>query len=182
VNALSKDFEVTSWRDGRFRRARFQRGILQKDDKGKDAGEASGTFVRFTPDPEIFPTYQWNEEFLEHRLRYYAFLNAGLTLVFGSKRYRSREGLADLLRHELGEETPLYDIVHCRGEQLEFAFTHTTNYGETWYSFVNGQYTNDGGTHQSAFREGVLKGVNEYARQSFAGEDVRDGIVGAVAI
>ncbi|MGH0028221.1 MAG: DNA topoisomerase IV subunit B [Myxococcota bacterium] len=182
VNALSSDFEVVSWRDGRYRRARFERGVIQQDKKGREPGEANGTWVRFTPDPEIFPAYRWNEEFLEHRLRYYAFLNAGLSIVYGGKRFRSKDGLADLLAHEMGDETPLYDVVHHRGDQLEFAFTHTTNYGESYYSFVNGQYTNDGGTHQSAFREGVLKGVNEYARQSFAGEDVRDGIVGAVAV
>ena len=182
VNALSQEFEVRSWRDGRFRRALFRRGVLQKDEKGRADGEASGTWVRFTPDPEIFPSYAWNDEFLAHRLRYYAFLNSGLSLLYGGERFRSRDGLADLLLHEMGEETPLYGVIHCRQEQLEFAFTHTTNYGESYYSFVNGQYTNDGGTHQSAFREGVLKGVNEYGRQSFAGEDVRDGMVGAVAI
>jgi topoisomerase-4 subunit B len=182
VNALSSEFEVESWRDGRSRRARFQRGALVEDRKGKGGAEATGTRVRFTPDPEIFGRYAWNEEFIEHRLLYYAYLNAGLSVHYGGKRFLSRGGLADLLAHEIGEETPLYDVVHCRGEQLEFAFTHTGNYGETYYSFVNGQYTNDGGTHQSAFREGVLKGVNEFASRSFAGEDVRDGIVGAVAV
>jgi topoisomerase-4 subunit B len=182
VNALSSDFEVTSWRDGRFRRARFERGVIREDEKGRDVKAPAGTWVRFAPDPEIFPGFQWNEEFVEDRLRYYAFLNAGLTLHYAGKRFQSKAGLADLLAHEMGEEPPLYDVVHCRQEQLEFAFTHTTNYGESYYSFVNGQYTNDGGTHQSAFREGVLKGVNEFAKQSFVGEDVRDGIVGAVAV
>jgi topoisomerase-4 subunit B len=182
VNALSSDFEVTSWRDGRFRRAAFERGRLVGEKKGRDADTTSGTFVRFTPDPEIFGDYAWNDEFFAHRLRYYAYLNAGLTLEYGGRRFHSKEGLADLLSHEIGDETPLYSAVHHRGERLEFAFTHTINYGETWYSFVNGQYTNDGGTHQSAFREGILKGVNEFAKQSFAGEDVRDGIVGAVTI
>jgi topoisomerase-4 subunit B len=182
VNALSSDFEVTSWRDGRFRRAVFERGRLVDDAKGRDAGAPSGTYVRFTPDPEIFGAYSWNEEFFAHRLRYYAYLNAGLTLEYGDRRFHSRGGLADLLADEIGGEPPLYAAVHHRGDRLEFAFTHTTNYGETWYSFVNGQYTNDGGTHQSAFREGILKGVNEFAKQGFAGEDVRDGIVGAVAV
>jgi topoisomerase-4 subunit B len=182
VNALSSDFEVTSWRDGRFGTARFQRGILEGEKKGRDASAPSGTLVRFTPDPQIFPDYSWNEEFVEERLRYYAFLNAGLTLVYREKRFQSRGGLADLLVHEMGDEAPLYEIVHCRKDQLEFAFSHTGNYGESYFSFVNGQYTNDGGTHQSAFREGVLKGLNEYAKESFSGEDVRDGIVGAVAV
>ena len=182
VNALSSSFEVTTWREGRFRRARFERGLLKDDKKGRDAGVPNGTEVRFTPDTEIFKRYAWNEEFVENRLRYYAYLNAGLVLEHGGKRYHSKEGLADLLAHEMGAETPLYETMHFRGDLLEFAFTHTHNYGETWYSFVNGQYTNDGGTHLSAFREGLLKGVNEFARQSFAGEDVRDGIVGAVAV
>jgi len=182
VNALSSDFEVQSWRDGRTRRARFSRGTIQGEKKGRDAETRSGTWVRFTPDREIFPTYAWNEEFLEHRLRHYAFLNAGLTLVYGDKRFHSKGGLADLLAHEMGDEPPLYDMLHCRKERLEIAFTHTGNYGESYFSFVNGQYTNDGGTHQSAFREGVLKGVNDFAKQSFSGEDVRDGIVGAVAL
>jgi DNA gyrase/topoisomerase IV subunit B len=182
VNALSDHFEVTSFREGRFRRATFSQGRIESDKKGKDAEAPDGTLVRFTPDPEIFKRYDWNEEFIEQRLRYYSFLNSGLTLCYGGARYRSTRGLADLLEFEIGDEPPLYEAVHFRGEQLEFAFTHTNAYGETYFSFVNGQYTNDGGTHQSAFREGLLKGVNEYAKKSFAGEDVRDGIVGAVAI
>ena len=182
VNALSGDFEVTSWRDGRFRTARFQRGVLDVEKKGRDPATSPGTLVRFTPDREIFPDYAWNEEFIEERLRYYAFLNTGLTLSYRGKRFQSRAGLADLLEHEMGDEAPLYEIVHCRQDRFELAFSHTGNYGESYFSFVNGQYTNDGGTHQSAFREGVLKGVNEFAKESFAGEDVRDGIVGAVAV
>jgi len=182
VNALSSHFEVTSFRDGRFRRVRFQRGRLEKDEKGRESGAPDGTLVCFTPDPEIFKRYEWNDEFIEQRLRYYAFLNAGLRLVYGGTTWESRRGLADLIAHEMGDETPLYDVVHYRGERIEFAFTHTHAYGETYFSFVNGQFTNDGGTHQSAFREGLLKGVNEYSKKNFAGEDVRDGIVGAVAI
>ena len=115
-------------------------------------------------------------------MRYYAYLNAGLELSYNGEKFRSKAGLADLLAHEIGEEEPLYDIVHCRDEKFEFAFTHVSTYGESYYSFVNGQYTNDGGTHQSAFREGILKGVNEFAKKNFAGEDVRDGLVGAVAV
>ena len=183
VNALSSDFEVTSWRESKFVRAGFERGRLQQEKKGKaPAEEANGTFVRFTPDPEIFNEYTWNEEFIAHRLRYYAYLNSGLSLAYNGKTHRSKNGLADLLADEIGDEPPLYDIVHCKEEKFEFAFTHGNAYGETYFSFVNGQYTNDGGTHQSAFREGVLKGVNEFAKKNFAGEDVRDGIVGAVAL
>ncbi|RYF35567.1 MAG: type IIA DNA topoisomerase subunit B, partial [Cytophagaceae bacterium] len=119
---------------------------------------------------------------IEHRLRYYAYLNSGLRLNFNGASYLSRRGLADLLESEIGDEAPVYEIFHCKLDRLEFAFTHTGSYGENHFSFVNGQYTNDGGTHQSAFREGVLKGVTEFAGRSFAGEDVRDGMIGAVAV
>jgi topoisomerase-4 subunit B len=182
VNALSRRFEATSWREGRFRRAAFERGHLVEDRQGRDPGAADGTAIRFAPDPAIFPAIRWNDEYLRHRLRYYACLNPGLTLEYAGERFTSRGGLADLLADELGDEPPLYDLVHWRDERLEFAFSHTHNYGETYYAFVNGQYTNDGGTHQSAFREGLLKGVNEFAGRSFTGEDVRDGLVGAVAV
>jgi topoisomerase-4 subunit B len=182
VNALSSEFEVTSWREGRFRSARFERGVIAEDREGRDPGTPDGTLIRFRPDHEIFGEFQWYEEFIDHRLHYYAFLNAGLRLDYGGQRFQSRGGLADLLRREIGDDPPLYEPVHCRDERLEFAVTHGHAYGETYFSFVNGQFTNDGGTHQSAFREGFLKGVNEFAKESFAGEDVRDGIVGAIAV
>jgi DNA gyrase/topoisomerase IV subunit B len=181
VNALSARFEATSWREGRFRRAVFERGRLVEDRQGREA-ETDGTRIRFAPDPEIFGRFAWNEAFLEHRLRYYAYLNAGLVLALDGRRFESKGGLADLLAAEIGAEEPLYEPAHCREERFEIAFTHTHAYGESYFSFVNGQYTNDGGTHLSAFREGLLKGVNEYAKKSFAGEDVRDGLVGAVAV
>ncbi len=182
VNALSSRFEVSSFRDGKTRRAEFVRGKLKTQNRNKPTEEAPGTFVQFTPDSEIFGDYDWNEEFIEHRLNYYAYLNAGLQLVYNGKKFHSSKGLADLLRAEIGDETPLYDVIHCKDKLVEFAFTHSHNYGESYFSFVNGQYTNDGGTHQSAFREGLLKGVNEFAKKNFAGEDVREGIIGAIAI
>jgi topoisomerase-4 subunit B len=182
VNALSAEFTAASWREGRYRNASFEQGVLRTDKKGRDKETPSGTLITFTPDREIFPDFSWNEEFIENRLRYYAFLNAGLSILYNGKRFLSKNGLADLLAQEIGDEPPLYDAMHTRQERLEFAFTHTHSYGETYYSFVNGQYTNDGGTHQTAFREGLLKGVNEFAGQNFAGEDVRDGIVGAISI
>ena len=182
VNALSSEFEVASFRDGKFKRALFERGRKKKESGGKEAKERAGTLIRFVPDAEIFGDYSWREEYLEHRLRYYAFLNSGLTLEYNGRKFTSQSGLADLLAYELGGEPAVYDAMHCKLDRLEFAFTHTHAYGETYYSFVNGQYTNDGGTHQSAFREGVLKGVNEFAKNGFAGEDVRDGLVGAVAV
>ena len=186
VNALSSSFEVKSVREGKFKQAFFERGKLKKE-KGGKSSEPDGTFIRFTPDLEIFTKYDWREEFIEHRLRYYAYLNSGLKLVYTSagnpkEVYQSRNGLKDLLNDELGESQPLYDIAHSSGDRFEFAFTHGNAYGESYYSFVNGQYTNDGGTHQTAFREGLLKGVNEFAKKSYAGEDVRDGIVAAIAV
>ena len=182
VNALSSEFEVCSFREGKFKRATFSQGKLTGEKAGKDAQSAAGTLVTFTPDKEIFKRYKWSLEFIEHRLRYYAYLNSGLSLVFNGKPFLSKNGLQDLLTEEIGQEPALYDIFHCKVDRLEFAFTHTNNYGENYFSFVNGQYTNDGGTHQSAFREGVLKGVTEFAGRSFAGEDVRDGMIGAVAV
>jgi len=181
VNALSSGFEVKSVREGKFKQAFFERGKLQSERSGK-TDEPDGTFIRFTPDPEIFDEYDWREEFIEHRLRYYAYLNSGLKLLYNKETYQSRNGLKDLLSDELGEAQPLYEIAHHQDDRFEFAFTHGNAYGESYFSFVNGQYTNDGGSHQSAFREGLLKGVNEYAKKSYAGEDVRDGIVAAIAV
>jgi len=182
VNALSSEFEVISYREGRYRLARFERGLLREEKKGRDPKSPTGTLVRFRPDVEIFDRYAWDERFIDHRLNYYAYLNSGLALCYGGKTYRSKDGLADLLLREIGEEQPLYEVMHCRLERLEFAFTHVNTYGENYFSFVNGQFTNDGGTHQGAFREGLLKGVNEFAGANFAGEDVRDGLIGAIAV
>jgi topoisomerase-4 subunit B len=181
VNALSSAFEVRSVRDGKFKQANFVRGKLKTENDGKST-EADGTYIRFTPDEEIFGSYDFEEQFIEHRLRYYAYLNRGLKLGYNKETYQSKNGLKDLLKDEFGEAEPIYDIAHASGEQFELAFTHGNAYGESYFSFVNGQYTNDGGTHQSAFREGFLKGVNDYANKSYAGEDVRDGIVAAIAV
>ena len=182
VNALSREFEVISYREGKFKRARFCRGVLQEENSGTAKQEPNGTFVRFVPDEQIFGSYAFRDEFIASRLRYYAFLNSGLTIYCNDVPYHAQNGLNDLLLHEMGDETPLYPVIYVRAERIEFAFTHTSSYGEKYFSFVNGQYTNDGGTHQSAFREGVLKGVSEVYGRSFAGEDVREGIVGAVAV
>ncbi len=182
VNALSEEFVVCSWREGKYRRATFERGQEVSVKGGTDAESRNGTAVEFRPDPEIFGDYHWNQDFIERRLRYYAYLNAGLTLVNNGKKFHSKDGLQDLLREEMGDEEGLYDILHHRDERIEFAFCHTHTYGENYFSFVNGAYTNDGGTHQSAFREGILKGVNEFSGKNYAGEDVREGLVGSIAI
>jgi len=182
VNALSSEFEVVSYRGGAFKRALFRRGKKVKVEKGREPKARDGTLVRFAPDREIFDSFEWSEELIEHRLRYYAYLNSGLAIDYNGTRITSSQGLADLLLNELDGGAAVYDLVHCRLDRLEFAFTHTHAYGETHFSFVNGQHTNDGGTHQSAFREGVLKGVNEFCRTTYAGEDVRDGLIGAVSV
>jgi topoisomerase-4 subunit B len=182
VNALSSEFEVCSWRDGRFRWAKFAQGKILKDEEGKDDKTPRGTMVRFVPDPEIFGTYTWGEETIAARLRYYAHLHAGLTLVYNGQTFKSKDGLKDLIAGELGEARQEYETAHARLDKLEIAFTHTNTYGENVLSFVNGQHTKDGGTHLTAFREGLVKGVNEFAKASFAGEDVRDGLLAAVAV
>ena len=184
VNALSKEFVVRSHREGEFFEATFKQGRLKKENKGKTT-EPNGTFVRFTPDPEIFKQSEFRNEFIERRLRHYTYLNAGLKLVFNDKTFISRHGLNDLVMEELAIDgaEPIYAPLHFTSKTLEFCFTHSNSrYGENLFSFVNGQYTSDGGTHLSAFREGLLKAVNEYAKGNYEGDDVREGIVGAVAI
>jgi topoisomerase IV subunit B len=181
VNALSSHFRVVSFRDNSYFEAVFSKGELQKERKGKTSKEPNGTYVEFIPDAEIFGEYEYNEEFIEQRLWNYAYLNSGLTLHLGKKKFLSKNGLYDLLHSEVGDDT-VYPIAHHRGQHLEFAVTSTNNYGETYFSFVNGQYTSDGGTHQSAFREGILKGVNEYFKKNYSGIDVREGMTGAVSV
>ncbi|MES2345399.1 MAG: DNA topoisomerase IV subunit B [Chlamydiota bacterium] len=180
VNALSSHFTVRSVRDGEFVEASFSKGILQGKKKGKTK-EKNGTFVEFIPDTEIFKKFSYQKELIEKRLSHYAYLNTGLTLVFNGKEFRSENGLLDLLNEEVKEDR-LYEPLHYRGKHIEFAFLHSSSYGETYFSFVNGQYTQDGGTHLSAFREGILKGVNEYVKKNFQGLDVREGIVGTILV
>ncbi len=180
VNALSSRFKVTSCRDGEFFEAQFERGVLKGKKKGK-CSEQNGTKVEFLPDPEIFGEYAFNFEYVEKRLWNYAYLNTGLRLYLDDLRIESKNGLLDLLRSEVGEQT-LYPVAYYKDKQLEFAFTHTRSYGEAYFSFVNGQFTGDGGTHLSAFREGILKGVNEFFKKNYNGVDVREGLAGAIAI
>ncbi|HSX04152.1 MAG TPA: toprim domain-containing protein [Rhabdochlamydiaceae bacterium] len=180
VNALSSRFTVKSFRDGEFVEAHFAKGILQEKKKGKTT-EKNGTYVEFTPDAEVFKKFAFQKEIILRRLWHYAYLNTGLTLVFNNQEIRSEHGLLDLLNEEVKEDR-LYEPLHYKDKNLEFAFLHSSKYGETYFSFVNGQYTQDGGTHLSAFREGILKGVNEYAKKNFQGVDVREGIVGAILI
>lgn len=180
VNALSSHFIVKSCRDGEYVEARFSKGVLLEQKKGK-TGEPNGTYVEFVPDTEIFKKYRFQKEFILKRIWHYAYLNSGLLLEFNGEKIQSENGLLDLLNAEVTEDR-LYEPLHYRGKLLEFAFLHTHSYGESYFSFVNGQYTADGGTHLSAFREGILKGVNEFTKKNFQGVDVREGLVGTVLV
>ncbi|MBL7005545.1 MAG: type IIA DNA topoisomerase subunit B [Spirochaetia bacterium] len=180
VNALSSKFRVVAYREGKFAEAVFERGTLLSQKTGKSS-QPDGTLVEFVPDEQIFGEYEFNPDFVEQRIWNYAYLNSGLSLEFNGKLYSSRKGLYDLLSEEVGSDL-LYDIIHYKGKQLEFSVTHTNNYGENYFSYVNGQYTSAGGAHLSAFREGILKGVNEYYKKNYSGIDARDGIAGAIAI
>ena len=180
VNALSSSFSVRSTREGQFVEARFAKGVLQDTKKGKSK-ESNGTFVEFVPDQEIFKKFSFQIENIIKRLKHYAYLNTGLALVFNGESIQSENGLLDLLNEEVKEDR-LYEPLHYRGKGLEFAFLHSSSYGETYFSFVNGQYTQDGGTHLSAFREGILKGVNEFTKKNFQGMDIREGIVGTILV
>lgn len=185
VNALSREFYVRSVRDGEFADGLFRQGKLKEKNQGKIEGEPNGTLVRFSPDPSIFKKIDFREELIERRLRHYSFLNAGLKLMYNDKVFQSRRGLLDLVMEELEKDgsEPIYPPLHFTTKTLEFCFTHSNSrYGETFYSFVNGQFTSDGGTHLSAFREGLLKAVNEYAKGKYEGDDVREAMVGAVAV
>ena len=190
VNALSKYFLVRSHRDGQFAEAEFKQGKLKKENSGTTK-EPNGTLIEFEADPEIFKDSEFKLEFIERRLRHYSYLNNGLRLVLKTpespepKVFLSRHGLMDLVMEDLGTDgsEPIYSPLHYASKTLEFCFTHSNSrYGETFYSFVNGQFTSDGGTHLSAFREGLLKAVNEYCNGKFEGDDVREAMVGAVAI
>jgi topoisomerase-4 subunit B len=182
VNALSSHFRVVAVRKGEFAEAVFERGTLKNERKGKVKEKAKdGTYVEFTPDKEIFGDYQFNLEFIDRRIWNYAYLNAGLTLKFNGQEYKSDNGLLDLLKDEAGEAT-IYPLGYYKGAQIEFSFTHTNNYGEEYFSFVNGQFTSDGGTHLSAFKEGFLKGIQAFYKKDYKSEDVREGTTAAVAV
>ncbi|MCL2802092.1 MAG: type IIA DNA topoisomerase subunit B [Treponema sp.] len=187
VNALSIHFRVVAIRNGEFAEAIFERGKLKSDRKGKlKENLKDGTMVEFIPDPEIFKDYLFNAEFIEKRVQNYSYLNAGLALSFNGKKFVSSRGLYDLLMEETGDDG-LYTLGYYKGKhssngQLEIAFTHTNNYGEEYFSFVNGQFTSDGGTHLSAFKEGFLKGIQTFFKKDYKSEDVREGTIAAIAI
>jgi topoisomerase-4 subunit B len=181
VNALSSLFVVESYREGSVKRATFSCGKLITEEPLKPTTEANGTRVEFTPDEAIFDTYTFREEHIETMLRNYAYLNTGLAIFFNSKKFSAKNGLLDLLNENITSET-LYPIVHLKGEDIEIAFTHSDQYGEEYYSFVNGQHTTQGGTHQSAFREAIARTIKEFYNKNMELSDIRNGLVAAVAI
>lgn len=182
VNALSSYFRVISIRDGKCVEAVFAEGKLQTNKSGAvKPGTKNGTYFEFVPDEKIFGKYSFNMEFVEKRMWNYAYLNSGLTIRLNGQDFASQNGLLDLLTKELESET-IYPIGSYTGEHLQFAFTHTNSYGENYFSFVNGQYTSDGGTHLAAFKEGFIKGVNDFFQSSYKSEDIREGITAAVLV
>ena len=181
VNALSSHFRVRSHRGGEYAEAVFERGVLKSQSSGKCPKEPDGTLIEFTPDADIFPGTDFLPEHVSKRLRLCACLQPGLKIVCNGEEYLSENGLVDVLLDEIGDEG-LYPPLRYSSPTLELAFTNTNRYSETFFSFVNGQYTSDGGTHLSAFREGLLKGVNEYAKAKYDGDEVRESIAGAISI
>ena len=180
VNALSSHFEVKSFRDGKVRHLVFERGNLKSDKTSKTEDE-NGTYIFFEPDNTLFKNYSFHDDIVETMLRNYTYLNTGLTIMHNGRRILSRHGLQDLLTDNMTNEG-LYEIVHVKGEDIEIAFTHTNQYGEEYYSFVNGQHTTQGGTHQSAFKEHIAKTIKEFFDKNYEYTDIRNGIVAAIAI
>ena len=180
VNALSHHFEAASYRDGKVRRVVFEKGKL-KSDETNDTSEGNGTEILFVPDETLFVNYAFHSEFVTEKLRNYTYLNSGLSVYYNGKHIVSRNGLEDLLNDNLTADK-LYDIVHLKGDGIEIAFTHTNQYGEEYYSFVNGQHTTQGGTHQSAFKEHIARTIKEYFGKNMDYQDVRNGIVAAIAL
>lgn len=180
VNALSARFVVRSYRDGKVRELVFERGV-KKSDKTEPTGDETGTYIFFEPDNTLFKNYSFHDDIVETMLRNYTYLNTGLTIMYNGRRILSRHGLKDLLTDNMTVDG-LYDIVHMKGDDIEIAFTHTNQYGEEYYSFVNGQHTTQGGTHQSAFKEHLARTIKEFFNKNYDYTDIRNGLVGAIAI
>lgn len=182
VNALSSFFRVQSYREGKTKLAEFARGEITNDEKETTTNGRNGTLITFRPDDTIFKNYHFIPEYLDDLIWNYCFLNAGLTINFNGTKYHSEKGLHDLLSRKTTEDSLRYPIIHLKGEDIEIAMSHTNQYGEDYYSFVNGQYTTQGGTHQAAFREALVKTIREFYNKNFEASDVRGSIVGAIAV
>ena len=182
VNALSKSFVVQSFRDGLSRKAGFAQGLLLEESKDLSTNEKNGTLVDFVPDGEIFRNFHFIHEFIEEQLWNYAYLNAGLSLYLNGKKFFSKDGLLDLLVRKAPADAIRYPVIHLKGDDIELAFTHGEQYGEEYYSFVNGQYTTQGGTHLAAYREALVRTIREFYKKDFDASDVRGSIIGAISL
>ncbi|MFN8289651.1 MAG: DNA topoisomerase IV subunit B [Chitinophagaceae bacterium] len=182
VNALSNYFKVTAIREGKEKTAEFERGVLIKEYKEAKTGEQNGTLVTFIPDETVFRNFKFHPEFLENQIWNYCFLNAGLKIVFNGKSFVSKNGLLDLLQRKTNEDEIRYPIIHLSGDDIEVAISHTNEYGEDIYSFVNGQHTTQGGTHQQAFREAYVKTIRDFFKKDYDASDIRTGIVAAISV
>ena len=182
VNALSSFFKVESFRDGKVKSAEFEYGNIKNDNNISKSDEKNGTYIEFKPDSEIFKNYHFIPEYLEDQLWNYAFLNSGLSISYNSKKIQSKNGLLDLLERKTDIDSIRYPIIHSKGNDIEFAMTHTNQYGEEYFSFVNGQYTTQGGTHQSAFREAIVKTIREFYKKEFDATDIRASICSSISV
>ncbi|HKC37735.1 MAG TPA: DNA topoisomerase IV subunit B [Chitinophagaceae bacterium] len=182
VNALSNYFQVKAIRDGKEKTAEFEKGFLIKEYKEAKTTEENGTMVTFIPDDSMFKNFKFHQEFLENQIWNYCFLNAGLKIVFNGKSFVSKNGLLDLLQRKTNEDEIRYPIIHLKGDDIEVALSHTNEYGEDIYSFVNGQHTTQGGTHQQAFREAYVKTIRDFYKKDYDAADIRTGIVAAVSV
>ena len=181
VNALSSYFLITSHRDGECKRVEYSKAVVTEESDIMPTSEANGTLVYFVPDKEIFREYEYKSEFIESLLKNYVFLNSGLSIIYNGKKFHSKNGLVDLLNENMITD-PLYPIIHLQGEDIEVVITHSNQYGEEYYSFVNGQHTTQGGTHLSSFREAVSRVIKEFYSKNFDYSDIRSGIVAAISI
>lgn len=182
VNALSNYFKVQAFRDGKTKLAEFKKGKITNDAKITKSSDKNGTAILFEPDESMFKNYHFIPEYLDDLMWNYAFLNAGLTINYNGKKFYSKDGLLDLLKQKIETEELRYPIIHLKGDDIEFALTHGTQYGEEYYSFVNGQNTTQGGTHLAAFREGVVRGVRAYFKKDYDASDIRASMVAAIAV
>lgn len=182
VNALSSYFKVAAFREGKMKEAEFEKGVLTKEHKEQTTTEANGTLVTFIPDDTVFKHYHYLADFIENQLWNYCYLNAGLQIKFNNRLYVSKNGLLDLLENKTNPETNRYPIIHLKGDDIEVAITHNNDYGEDIYSFVNGQYTTQGGTHQAAFREAFVKTIRDFYKKDYDATDIRQSISAAISV
>ncbi|SNS46062.1 topoisomerase-4 subunit B [Belliella buryatensis] len=182
VNALSEYFKVQSYRDGETKVAEFEKGVLVNDQAVTKSSDRNGTKIIFSPDSTVFKNYHFIPEYLENQIWNYAFLNAGLTINYNGKKFYSEKGLYDLLQRKVDEDSARYPIIHLKGNDIEVAITHSNQYGEEYYSFVNGQFTTQGGTHLAAFREAIVKTVREFYKKDYDASDIRQSVVAAIAV